>query len=95
MKAFLAKQSTAGSLEELQAQIDRFVGSYNDVRPHRPRGRITTQGGLRVPGQGSAVRPRILVGKETRVRHDRGDRDGRRSGGRVRFESPAGTDQDL
>ena len=37
MKAFLARQPPAGSIAELQAQVDRFVAYYNEVRPHRAR----------------------------------------------------------
>jgi transposase InsO family protein len=41
MKAFLAKQSKAASIAELQTQVDRFGVYYNEVRPHRARGRVT------------------------------------------------------
>src|SRR6266851_4683789 len=41
MKAFLAKQPQAHSIVQLQAQVDRFVTYYNEVRPHRARGRMT------------------------------------------------------
>jgi transposase InsO family protein len=34
-KKFLAKQSPAGSIEELQHQLDIFVHYYNNRRPHR------------------------------------------------------------
>ena len=35
MKRFLAAQEPAKTLDELQAQIDRFVHHYNNIRPHR------------------------------------------------------------
>jgi transposase InsO family protein len=38
LKRFLTQQKRARSLAELQAQIDRFVLSYNEERPHRARG---------------------------------------------------------
>jgi hypothetical protein len=38
LKKFLAKQRSAASLTELQAQIDRFVEIYNEQRPHTARG---------------------------------------------------------
>jgi hypothetical protein len=40
-KSYLAKQPRARSIAELQAQVDRFVAYYNDVRPHRAKGRMT------------------------------------------------------
>ncbi len=54
MKAFLAKQPRARSIDELQAQVDRFVAYYNDVRPHRATGTQAAEGGVRGQGQGSA-----------------------------------------
>ena len=41
LKIFLAKQPPAATIVELQSQIDRFAGYYNEVRPHRARGRMT------------------------------------------------------
>jgi transposase InsO family protein len=41
LKRFLNKQAPARSLAELQCQVDRFVGYYNEERPHRARGSIT------------------------------------------------------
>ena len=41
LKGYLAKQEAAKDLTVLQAQIDTFVSYYNDVRPHRARGRMT------------------------------------------------------
>ena len=41
MKRFLAAQPPAASIAELQAQVDRFVRYYNEVRPHRGIGRRT------------------------------------------------------
>jgi transposase InsO family protein len=39
LKAYLAKQDPAQTIEALQAQIDRFVAYYNEIRPHRSCGR--------------------------------------------------------
>jgi transposase InsO family protein len=41
VKKFLAKQDPAHSIEELQVQLDRFTTYYNEVRPHRAKGRRT------------------------------------------------------
>jgi transposase InsO family protein len=41
LKKYLIKQPGAGSVAELQAQVDRFVQYYNEERPHRARNRMT------------------------------------------------------
>jgi transposase InsO family protein len=41
LKRFLDKQPAARSRVQLQGQVDRFVGYYNEERPHRARGFIT------------------------------------------------------
>jgi transposase InsO family protein len=41
LKKYLAKQSAAKTLAELQASLDRFVDHYNEGRPHRALGRRT------------------------------------------------------
>ena len=51
LKRFLAKQDAAGSIGELQAQLDRFGDYYNTVRPHRAIGR-------RTPAEAFAARPK-------------------------------------
>jgi transposase InsO family protein len=51
LKRFLVKQDPAGSIEELQDQLDRFADYYNTVRPHRAIGRQT-------PAEAFAARPK-------------------------------------
>ena len=74
MKTFLARQDPAADLAELQAQIDRFVASYNAQRPHRALGRRTPeevyQAKVKAHPEGSAH-------THFRVRHDRVDTGGR------------------
>lgn len=41
LKRWLRKQKPAGSIEELQAQIDYFVKYYNEVRPHSAKDMMT------------------------------------------------------
>ena len=41
LKKYLAKQEPATTKKLLQGQLNRFVASYNDVRPHRSLGRHT------------------------------------------------------
>jgi transposase InsO family protein len=58
LKKFLAAQEPAASLEDLQAQIDRFVAYYNYQRPHRGIGRrIPAQAWADTPKSGPADRP--------------------------------------
>jgi len=75
VKKFLAKQDPALTKKQLQAQLDRFVFYYNEVRPHRAIGR-------RSPAQAFAAREKAhptgaridCVGY--RVRHDKVDTKG-------------------
>ena len=41
VKKYLAQQDPVSSPAQLQAQLDRFVSYYNEVRPHRAKGRRT------------------------------------------------------
>ena len=41
LKKWIRRQPLAGSIEELQAQIDRFCHVYNHERPHQGIGRVT------------------------------------------------------
>lgn len=41
LKKWLRRQPLAADLDELQAQLDRFVDYYNHHRPHRGIGRVT------------------------------------------------------
>jgi transposase InsO family protein len=76
-KVFLAKQHPAGSIEELQTQIDRFVAYYNDVRPHRACGRKPPLVAFRARDKARPSGPKIRVGAGVRVRKDRIDKDGK------------------
>jgi transposase InsO family protein len=76
LKKFLRKQPRAGSIAELQAQVDRFVAYYNEVRPHRAKGRRTPKSAY---DSRAKARPTTREGtftRELRVRHDRVDRHG-------------------
>ena len=76
MKRFLAAQPRAHSIPELQAQIDRFVAYYNEVRPHRGIGRRTPQAAWEARDKAKPTGPRIVVGAGVRVRRDRIDKTG-------------------
>jgi transposase InsO family protein len=76
LKKFLSKQPRAATIGQLQAQVDRFVAYYNEVRPHRAKGRQTPQ---RAFDSRAKARPTTREGtftRELRVRHDRVDRHG-------------------
>jgi transposase InsO family protein len=75
MKKYLARQPGAGSLAELQAQIDRFVGYYNTSRPHRALGRRTPTEVYEAKVK--AHPPARRTATHFRVRRDRIDKAGR------------------
>jgi transposase InsO family protein len=77
MKAFLAKQPEAASIAELQAQVDRFVRYYNEVRPHGARGRRPPRIGFEARDKARPSGPKIQVGAGVRVRRDRIDKNGK------------------
>jgi transposase InsO family protein len=76
LKLYLARQSPARSIAELQSQIDRFVTYYNEVRPHRARGRITPQAAFEARDKARPTGPVIERFKGVRVRRDRIDKGG-------------------
>ncbi|MGI8426431.1 MAG: IS481 family transposase [Actinomycetota bacterium] len=77
MKRFLAKQPEACSIKELQAQVDRFVTYYNEVRPHRAKDRKTPLAAFESRDKAVPCLPKIQgLGKEMRVRHDKIDYTG-------------------
>jgi transposase InsO family protein len=77
MKAYLGRQPKAGSISELQIQVDRFVAYYNEVRPHRARGRTTPRAAFDARDKARPTGPRIRVGAGVRVRRDRIDKNGK------------------
>ena len=77
MKTFLAKCDPAGSIGELQVQVDRFVAYYNEVRPHRAVGRRPPIAAFEARDRARPSGPRIHVGAGVRVRRDRIDKGGK------------------
>jgi transposase InsO family protein len=74
LKRWLRRQPLAGTIAELQDQLDRFRAYYDEVRPHRAIGR-------RTPAQAYAARPKaapsgLRIPVHCRVRRDRLDRGG-------------------
>jgi transposase InsO family protein len=77
LKRWLAKQPTARSIAELQAQVDRFLAYYNETRPHRALGRRPPRAAFDARDKARPTGPRIRVGAGVRVRRDRIDRNGK------------------
>ena len=76
LKKFLTKQPRAKTIEELQAQVNRFVTYYNEVRPHRAKGRRTPKSSFDSRAKASPRKREGTFTRELRVRHDRVDRHG-------------------
>lgn len=77
MKSFLAKQPKAASIPELQAQVERFVAYYNEVRPHRAAGRKPPRVAFEARDKARPSGPKIRIGAGVRVRKDRIDKNGK------------------
>jgi hypothetical protein len=75
MKKFLAKQDAPQTKKQLQAQLDRFVGTYNALRPHRAIGRCTPLEAFDAREKAYPCAPRIDC-SGYRVRHDKVSKTG-------------------
>jgi transposase InsO family protein len=76
LKKFLNKQPKAATIAELQAQVDRFVAYYNEVRPHRAKGRKTPLSAFDSRAKARPNKLDVTRQRELRVRHDKIDKDG-------------------
>jgi transposase InsO family protein len=76
LKGYLSKQKAARSIEDLQTQIDTFVAYYNEVRPHRSKGRMTPKAAFDTRDKARPAGPIFDIPQGTRVRRDRVDRGG-------------------
>ena len=76
LKKFLNKQKKARSIAELQAQVDRFVAYYNEVRPHRAKDRMTPRAAFDSRAKATPRKADHLYSRELRVRHDKVDQHG-------------------
>jgi transposase InsO family protein len=75
-KKFLRKQPRAKTIEQLQGQVDRFVAYYNEIRPHRAKGRKTPKSAFDSRGKARPTAREGVFTRELRVRHDRIDAHG-------------------
>lgn len=80
-KKYLARQPAARTLEQLQAQLDRFARYYNEERPHRALGRQTP---AEVYAALVKAGPQANVKTHFRIRHDKVDQSGKLT---LRYES--------
>jgi transposase InsO family protein len=77
LKKWLEKQPRARTIAELQAQVDRFVAYYNEVRPHRATARRTPRAAFEARAKAKPSGPMIRIGAGVRVRRDRIDKNGK------------------
>lgn len=75
MKKYLAKQDPATTKKQLQGQLDRFVTSYNTVRPHRAIGRRTPAEAFAARDKSHPLGPKI-DSAGYRVRNDKVNKNG-------------------
>jgi transposase InsO family protein len=76
MKKYLAKQHPAATIRTLQTQLDHFVDSYNNVRPHRSLGRQTPITAFNARTKAHPRLAKITV-DGYRLRRDKIDRNGK------------------
>jgi transposase InsO family protein len=77
LKLFLAKQPPPATVDDLQAQINRFTRYYNQVRPHRALNRNTPREAFDGRDKARPANPQLPPGKGIRVRQDRVDKEGK------------------
>ncbi|MCA1696994.1 MAG: integrase core domain-containing protein [Actinobacteria bacterium] len=76
LKLFLSRQPGAQSLAQLQAQVDRFVAYYNEIRPHRAKGRMTPRAAFDSRDKATPRKNAGTFTRELRIRHDKIDQHG-------------------
>jgi hypothetical protein len=79
--AWLAAEPAAAAIAELQTQLDRFAGGYNQIRPHR-----ALHGATPTQAYAAAIKPAPAAQRNDphyRVRNDHVDRLGKISLGRA------------
>jgi hypothetical protein len=75
LKKYLRRQPKAHDLAELQAQLDRFVHTYNELRPHQAR-ECPPMHAWRALDKATPVLDGQPIPAATKVRHDRIDKTG-------------------
>ncbi len=77
LKRYLAKQDPPSTIAELQAQLEEFRRSHNDVRPHRAIGRRTPAEAFEARPKAAPSLPGLRVPAHVRLRRDKVDIGGR------------------
>ena len=73
LKRWLAKHEPAATIEDLQAELDRFLAYYNSVRPHRGIDRRTPSEAFGARPKAAPTLPGVPVSSHVRVRRDKID----------------------
>ncbi len=73
LKRYLTKRPKAGSIEELQIQLDGFVAYYNEARPHRALGRRTPAAAFAARPKATPSGPKLAIPAHYRLRRDKID----------------------
>jgi len=76
LKKFLTKNGPYVTIAELQSAVDRFVTYYNEVRPHRAKGRKTPLSAFESRARARPIKRDDTFTRELRVRHDIVDQHG-------------------
>lgn len=77
LKRFLDANGPYDTIAELQAAVDRFVAYYNEVRPHRAKGRMTPKAAFDSRDEARPIKRDGDFTRELRVRHDVVDQQGK------------------
>src|SRR3990170_175485 len=70
MKKFLRRNGPYATIAELQAAVNRFVTYYNEVRPHRAKGRKPPKSAFDSRDKARPIKREGVFTRELRVRHD-------------------------
>jgi hypothetical protein len=73
LKRWLSKHEPAETLQQLQAELDRFRAYYNEIRPHRAIERRTPAMAFAARPKATPVLPGFTVPPHVRVRRDKVD----------------------
>ncbi len=76
LKRWLRKRPPAGSIAELQGQVDYFVRYYNEVRPHSARAMVPPKQAYDALDKATPDPDKFPMAPHTRVRHDKIDKTG-------------------
>ena len=73
LKRWLTKHEPASTIEQLQAELDRFGAYYNQIRPHRAIDRRTPAQAFEARPKATPSLPPVAISSHVRVRRDKID----------------------